>query len=242
MKLDKHSSIPLYAQLRDLIVERINSGDYAPGSKIPSENDFCRDLDLSRPTVRQAISELVADGVLDIQKGRGTFVAEEPERLLLPHFNALSYSFLNMTNYENLGLRPLKLLEADPELDRLFRIGQGITHPGYWLAEWPLLFEGQTLGRVQSYIPVQFFPDLGQSLASGKRMVDIKSNKYAYLPQKGSLTLSVRTAKNKEAAALEIPRRSFILSLEGQLLARSGHVCEVLRILLRPDLCALEIN
>lgn len=242
MKLDKHSSIPLYAQLRELIVERIQSGDYAPSTQIPSEMDFCAELDLSRPTVRQAISELVSDGVLEIHKGKGTFVAREPERMEIPHFTAMSFSFLNLSNYENIELKPIKLLEPDPEIDRLFKLPEKQSHPGYWLAEWPLNDKEITLGRCYSYIPVQLFPELGQSISTGKRMVDIKANKYAYLPQKGSLSLSCRPAKNKEASGLDIPRRSYIIALEGPLFARSGHVCEVLKIILRPDLIKIEIN
>lgn len=242
MKLDRHSSIPLYAQLRDIILERIQDGDYPAGEKIPSEMEFCKELGLSRPTVRQAVSELVSDGILEIHKGKGTFVAEEVEKVVIPHFTALSFSFLNMNSYENIGLRPIKLLEADKETDRLFQFPEKHNHPGYWLAEWPLIYDGQIMGNCQSYIPVQIFPDLGQSIATGKRMIDIKSNKYAYLPQKGSLTLSSRPAKNKEASMLEIPRRSYVLALEGPLFARSGHVCEVLKISLRPDLIAIEIN
>lgn len=242
MKLDRHSSIPLYAQLRELILERIQEGAYAPGSKIPSEMEFCQELDLSRPTVRQAVAELVADGVLEIHKGKGTFVTEEVEKIVIPHFTALSFSFLNMNSYDNLGLKPIKLLEPDRETDKYFQFPEGHNHPGYWLAEWPLIYDDQIMGNCQSYIPVQIFPDLGQSIASGKRMVDIKSNKYAYLPQKGSLNILSRPARNKEAALLEVPRRSYILVAEGPLFARSGHVCEVLRIILRPDLIALELN
>ena len=88
MKLDRHSSVPLYAQLRELIVERIQDGIYRQGEPIPSEMTLCEELDLSRPTVRQAIAHLDSDGILEIQKGRGTFVAVEPERFSIPHFNA----------------------------------------------------------------------------------------------------------------------------------------------------------
>ena len=242
MKLDKHSSIPLYAQLREQIVEYIQDGVYAPGDKIPSEMEYCRELDLSRPTVRQAISELVADGVLVIEKGKGTFVAEEPERFRINHFDALSFSFLNFNTYEGVGLKPIKLIEPDPKLDELFRLPPDQPHPGYWQAEWPVKDGKQILGHCLSYIPVQLFPELGQSISAGKRMVDIKSNKYAYLPQKGSLTLRARPALSYEAKILEIPQRSFVLALEGPLFARSGHVCEVLRLAFRPDFIEIEID
>lgn len=242
MKLNRHSSIPLYAQLREIIVDRIDSGMYKQGEQIPSELQFCKDLDLSRPTVRQAIAELVADGVLEIRKGRGTFVASEPEKLLIPHFNALSFSFLNLSSYDDIGLEGIKLIDPDDELDRHFKATEKLGHPGYWLAKWPIEIAGDILGHCSSYIPVQLFPELGANLASGKRMVDIKSNKYAYLPQKGSLELSCRPAKKDEAKRLEIPLRSYVFYLEGPLTGRSGHVSEFLRIVLRPDLLKLELN
>lgn len=240
MKLDKHSSVPLYAQLRELIIERIQNGEYAQGDRIPSEMQLCKELDLSRPTVRQAISELVSDGILEIHKGRGTYVATEPERLSIPHFNSLSFSFLNLNSYEDIELRPVTLVEPDNELDELF----GFTgkHSGYWLAQWPIHYDNQIHGWCSSYIPVSIFPDLGQSISSGKRMVDIKSNKYAFLPNKGSVYIVARPARNKEAVMLEIPRRSYVLSVEGPLYSRNGSVCEVVRTALKPELIQLEIN
>ncbi|MDO5033300.1 MAG: GntR family transcriptional regulator [Eubacteriales bacterium] len=242
MKLDRYSSIPLYAQLREVILERIQEGVYAAGEKIPSEMDFCKELDLSRPTVRQAVAELVADGVLEIRKGKGTFVAGEADRMIVPRFTALSFSFLNLNSYEQIDLKPIKLLESDKELDAIFQVPENQSHPGYWQAEWPMPYDDQLVGICQSFVPVQLFPDLGQAIAAGKRMVDIKSNKYAYLPQRGSLKLVARPARNKEASLLDLPRRSIILAMEGPLFARSGHVCEVLRIIMRPDLIGVEIN
>lgn len=240
MKLDKHSSIPLYAQLRELIVERIQDGEYKQGDRIPSEMQLCKELDLSRPTVRQAISELVSDGILEIHKGRGTYVATEPERLAIPHFTALSFSFLNLNSYDDIELRPMMLVEPESDLDEIF----GFTgkHPGYWLAQWPIYYDHQIHGWCSSYIPVSIFPDLGQSISSGKRMVDIKSNKYAFLPTKGSVNAIARPARNREAKMLEIPRRSFVLAVEGPLFARNGSICEVIRAALRPELIRLEIN
>ncbi|MGI6157475.1 MAG: GntR family transcriptional regulator [Saccharofermentanales bacterium] len=241
MKLDRHSSIPLYAQLRELIVERIQDGTYRQGERIPSEMMLCDELDLSRPTVRQAIAELVSDGVLEIHKGRGTFVAVEPERLMIPHFNALTFSFLNLNDYEDIGLQPVQHIEPDPELDEAFNISES-KHPGYWMLQWPIMFDGQVYGWCTSYVSAHIFPELGQHIAAGKRMIDIKSNKYAFLPVKGSVSLLARPARNREASILEIPRRTIVLAVQGQLFGRNGSVCEYIRCALRTDLLKLEIN
>jgi GntR family transcriptional regulator len=73
-QLDKHSPMPLYYQLMNIIEELINSGTYKPGELIPSENQLCKQYEISRTTVRQAIQELVNSGKLIRTQGRGTFV------------------------------------------------------------------------------------------------------------------------------------------------------------------------
>ncbi len=70
--------IKLSEQTADRLYEMIAAeGRYLPGSKLPNENELSADLQVSRTTLREAISFLVAQGVLEIRRGRGTFVAEE---------------------------------------------------------------------------------------------------------------------------------------------------------------------
>jgi GntR family transcriptional regulator len=65
-----------YVRLRRAIQQSIKSGALAPGNALPSERELCRQLALSRVTVRKAIGGLVEDGVLIQRHGAGTFVAE----------------------------------------------------------------------------------------------------------------------------------------------------------------------
>lgn len=73
-KLDKTVPIPLYFQLKKLIISEIQSGNYADDSVIPTENEFSEIFSISRTTVRQAITELVQEGWLYRIKSKGTFV------------------------------------------------------------------------------------------------------------------------------------------------------------------------
>ena len=70
------------ANKKDLIIEyilnRIQNKLYSPGQMIASEADFCRMFQVSRMTVRKAFDELVAEGTLYKEKGRGTFVSQKP--------------------------------------------------------------------------------------------------------------------------------------------------------------------
>lgn len=76
-ELDKHIPIPLYFQLKELIVEEIKSGKYEVDSLIPTEKELSDQFDISRTTVRQAITELVQEGWLYRVKSKGTFIARQ---------------------------------------------------------------------------------------------------------------------------------------------------------------------
>lgn len=71
---DNNSPIPLYLQLKDTIKQAILSGEYKEHQKIPAESEFEKQYKVSRITVRRAVSELVKEGYLVKQPGKGTFV------------------------------------------------------------------------------------------------------------------------------------------------------------------------
>jgi len=72
--VDRDSPIPLYYQLKMLIKNKIEEGVYAPGDRIPTERALCDKYEISRAPVRQALTELVQEGYIRRQSGRGTFV------------------------------------------------------------------------------------------------------------------------------------------------------------------------
>ena len=75
-RVDRTSPVPFYFQLKKTLAEEIVAGRWLPGDRLPSEPSICDHFDVSRTTVRQALSELEAEGMIRREKGRGTFVAE----------------------------------------------------------------------------------------------------------------------------------------------------------------------
>jgi len=69
------SAKPLYHQLKEVIVQKIENGEYPFGHRLPGERQLAEIYNVSRITIRQAISELVTEGFLIRQHGKGTFVA-----------------------------------------------------------------------------------------------------------------------------------------------------------------------
>jgi len=70
---------PLYLQIRDLLVERLDAAEWRPGDAIPSELELAARFDVSLGTVRKAIEALAADNLLVRRQGKGTFVATHTE-------------------------------------------------------------------------------------------------------------------------------------------------------------------
>lgn len=76
--------IPLYQQVKDHILDLINSGTLRPGMRIESEAELVAALGVSRMTVNRALRELTAEGRLHRRQGQGTFVAaRKPQAALL---------------------------------------------------------------------------------------------------------------------------------------------------------------
>ncbi len=78
-KLNKHeSAAALHVQLMTHLRERILAGSYPPGMRLPTELELAQEHQISRVTVRQALSLLVNEGLLQRVQGRGTFVCQSP--------------------------------------------------------------------------------------------------------------------------------------------------------------------
>lgn len=78
IKLEPRRREKLGDQLYGQILERIVSGALQEGDKLPSEHQICLSFQVSRPTVREALMRLHADGLVTTRQGSGTFVQKRP--------------------------------------------------------------------------------------------------------------------------------------------------------------------
>ena len=79
-------AIPLYMQIKELLISKISSGEWLPGTVIPSEIALSQELGVSQGTVRKAITDLVETNVLRRKQGLGTFVSSHDNDRALFHF------------------------------------------------------------------------------------------------------------------------------------------------------------
>lgn len=118
--IDTSKNIALYQQVKDILIKRIQNRIWEPNTLIPTEQDLMKEFDVSRTTIRQAISMLVQDGLLEKRQGKGTivkpqqlvgslgrlkgFAEEVMEKGLTPHSKLMRVEFTEALYEEKLNL------------------------------------------------------------------------------------------------------------------------------------------
>ena len=74
--MDPHHALPLYAQVESILTAAITDGTFPPESRLPNEDELVEQYAVSRTTIRQTIQNLVRRGLVEIRRGKGTFVLE----------------------------------------------------------------------------------------------------------------------------------------------------------------------
>jgi len=236
--INKYSNVPLYSQLKNIIIEKIESGEYPGDSRIPSEQELCEQYDISRPTVRQAINELTSNGYLYKQKGKGTFVTNSKSKVDIKDFTGFTDSILDSQNpgqHDILSLRAVECSEV-PFLEKVFDIT-----PKYEVAEIIFLTtdKGKTLSLNTSYIPMWLFPEILDDIKEKKPSYEILRGKYPLLPVKSRSTLEVVFTAQNEAHYLKIQTGLPLIKIENILYSKNGQVVEFVIAKYRADMCQL---
>jgi GntR family transcriptional regulator len=76
MEIDPDSPLPLHAQVEQALLSSLSDGVLAPGSRLPAEDHLVERFAVSRTTIRTAIQSLVARGLVEIRRGKGTFATQ----------------------------------------------------------------------------------------------------------------------------------------------------------------------
>lgn len=137
IRLDPSGGAPVYMQLAEAVLNKIERGELAPGDQLPTVRDMARATGLAPGTVRHAYDALVRSGAVDMGRGRGTFVkaitpggasrqkqAQAAIEALLDRMEALGFSPREVSMYLSVALRqrgamkkliPVAVVDCNPE-------------------------------------------------------------------------------------------------------------------------------
>jgi len=225
---------PVYVTFKETIRKRIESGELAPGDKLPSERDLACAHGLSRMTVRQALTELVTEGMLYREQGRGTFVS------------AHKFQQRNISSFtETVRLRGLKpetkvvffsvceppaeaadMLNAKGEVYRAVRIR---------------LADGIPVAVEEIFIPMHICPALRQSDLLGS-LYSLMTDTYGHKISSADSSMSAQLPSAKLQENLGITRQTPVLKVNSLYYAVSGITLYYERGIYRTDMFEYNIR
>jgi GntR family transcriptional regulator len=153
---------PLYQQIKGLIMQSLQSGEWGPGAAIPSEVELALRYKVSQGTVRKAIDELAAENHLLRRQGKGTFVATHDEARAQFRFLRLMPD-VGEQEYPAGRLLDCKRARASPEVARLLELKAG---DGVVLIRRVLSFADEPTVFEQIYLPGLLFRNLSAAILS----------------------------------------------------------------------------
>lgn len=233
MSLDYTNSIPLHIQLKKEIEEKIFTGQYT--EKIPSERELIEEFYVSRSTVRQSISQLVQEGVLEKRRGKGTFVAVKPINDWLGNLSSTNETV------ERMGMEPgAKLIRAEIKtLNAQLKEITGLEKAYHFKR---VRYANRIpIGIERHYYPVEL----------GKKLVKYDLNKAFYNLLERELGVKTFEAEQiikavnptkEDAELLHILESTSVLNAERKITDVDGHFVEFENAYYRADMYSFKIK
>ncbi len=229
--------LPLYLQIKEIILTQIHEKELLPGEKIPSEREMAAIYGINRMTVKRAVSALVSEGVLVSVHGKGTFVATKKA-------NKLVYRI--QSSQKSVGFGALLRESGLKQNDKI--IASGRIKAGNYLSKklnlnkeddvyvlQRLRFaDDETLALEYCYMPFKFVPDI--SVYNFEQV-----SLYAYLESRNHLPVSflqsliIIESSYSESKLLQIEKGSPLYLFEYLGSDQEGNTIEYTQSYLRCD-------
>lgn len=209
IKIDTNSPIPIYFQIEKIIGEKILSGEFKEGDKIPTEMELTESLKVSRPTIRQAMVNLKRAGLIEVKRGSGTFVKtkdfEEPVLGIRSYTDeAIKKGYTPLTK-----ILSIKIIKPDLELKEIMQLidNQTVTE----IKRLRYLDNEPTAIDV-SYIPSRFVPNISKGdfkeIGQEQSLYNLLKTKYGLILSHGEETIDSTIVNLDEAKLLLMKDKS----------------------------------
>lgn len=234
------SHIPYYIQLMDILREKVQQKEWAPGDQIPGEKDLCEHYQVSRTVVRQALREMEFDGVISRQKGKGTFIA--PPKISEGLVQKLTGFYQDMVER---GLKPVtkvlhqQVIPANEKIAGFLNI-----KPGEAVVDIQRLrFVGdEPIQMVTTYIPYKMCPSLADVDLTNRSLYEYLQTECGIFIARGKRYIEAVLANESEAELLGIEHGAPLLMLDSISFLEDGMAIEYYHALHRGDRSRFEVE
>lgn len=236
--VNKRSPVPIYYQLEEEIKNRIEKGELMPGDMIPSEREYAEQNGISRMTVRQAINDLVNDGFLYRQKGKGTFVARKKIEQPLQGLTSFTEDMRKRGMVPSSKLIRFGIVPAPKKIARQLEIEPDAP-----------IYDIQRV-RVADDVPMALETNaISANLVKGLTEEHARGSLYQTIEGKlaqridfARQVIESSTARESESEALDIQKDSPVLLIQRNTYLTDGTPLEVVKSVYRADRYKLMID
>jgi GntR family transcriptional regulator len=232
------SPVPMYHQLKELVSEKIESGEWAPGHRLPTEAELSREFGVSRITVRHAMQLLQNQGLLERKQGRGTFVAQPKVAHDLMSMFRDGLSVKEMGRQPQLELVSLELKK--PAASVAGKLNLPVTDKVFEMKRL-LLADGEPIMLMASWLPQSRFPDLPDKGLDSRTMGSVM-REYGITEAFQHKEVEVTILDEEEAALLQTLTGAPALLLTYVNYLPNGEAIEFRRTHVRGDRCKYYID
>ncbi len=237
--LDRNNPKPLYQQFRDVIEEKITSGEWKPNDKIPSENQLSSQYGLSRMTVRSVLMDLVKEERLYRVQGKGTYVSEQKIETQSPYYIGVREQLEQMGYEVSTKTIECRLVKSDRNVAR--RLGMEENAPVFMIKRVRSIKDGPVSIHV-SYIPPKYSHGLTPELLEQEQLCVLLNRDYGLQRKRVSETLESVAADREEAALLHVERGHPLLLLKDELFSENDTPYEYTKVVFRGDKVKIRLN
>ncbi|HEX5085447.1 MAG TPA: GntR family transcriptional regulator [Blastocatellia bacterium] len=228
--------IPLYYQLENILREKIVSGAFAAGSRLPTESELIRIYGVGRITVRQALAALTKEGLIERKRRRGTFVTERKTRRR--HFDEgidLTGSLDEIIAAETgatFKVIEMNRIDADPQEAELFGLGTGA--PLYRVKRLGLR-DDKPRNLTINYLPAEIGEKLTPEELSAGSLLQTLETRFGLKLKSATQRITAAMADPYIAKLLDARVGSPMLSIERAVYAAGDAPVEFSQTLSRSD-------
>lgn len=207
--LERKIPIPLYYQLKQFMIEHINNDSLKEGEMVPPEEELCNLLNVSRPTIRQAFSELAVEGYLDRIKAKGTFITK-------PKISGDFFQKIVSFNEEfrKKGMTPsTKVLEhskVSPYTEVLTKLNLNKDDKTIYL-ERLRLADNKQIVYVKTYLPYTRFKNLLTTNLEDLSLYQVLNDQYHVSAKKVTRNISTTLPDDRTAEILDVEKQTTLL-------------------------------
>jgi len=237
------SRIPLYYQLENVLREKITSGAFGAGDRLPTEIEFIEQFGVSRITVRQALSALSDEGLIERKQGRGTYIAARKTKkgkfAGTIHLTGSLDELIEMGMDTPVKVLEMNLVEADLHEAELLEVK--VDTPIYRLKRLRMN-DGKPYSLIINYLPEEIGSQLTMAELSSGALLHTMETKLKLNLDNAIQQIHAELADPYVAKLLDIRVGTALLSIERTVYTDEARPVEYVHTLYRSDLYGYSVK